>query len=49
MGERLREVAEVASAERVDLLRVKTQRARVRQEFLAERGRLVQCADLDER
>ena len=47
--ERLREVAEVPAAARVDLLGVEAERARVREQLLAEVVRARELADLDER
>ena len=49
VGERLREVAQVASAVRLDLLGVEQQRAGVREQLLAQRPGPVQLADLGER
>src|SRR5216117_1586004 len=47
--ERLRKVAEVASAARVDLFRVELQWTRMRQELLAQVACVVDRTDLDER
>src|SRR5690349_15258138 len=49
MGERLREVAEVAAALGVDLLGIELQRAREREQLLAERSSALRLADLGER
>ena len=49
VGERLREVAQVASAVRLDLLGVEQQRAGVGEQLLAQRPGPVQLADLGER
>src|SRR5438094_6418913 len=49
VGERLREVAEVPPAARVELLGVEAERARVREQLLAEVVRTRELADLDER
>src|ERR1700680_3524181 len=49
VGERLREVPEVPAAPRVDLLRVELERARVRQQLLAQLPRLRELPNLRER
>ncbi len=49
VSERLREVAQVASAVRLDLLGVEQQRAGVGEQLLAKRPGPVQLADLGER
>ena len=49
MRERLREVAEVATAVRIDLLRVQPEGAGEREQFLAQLMGSIELADLDQR